>query len=211
MGWLLLVLGATIAVWSLVGHWLYPLPTFAVSTVVFVALVCIWLKFHKPNPGPRFEFQGIKTEHKDGYYVPSIQISNTSDVDATSNFVAGGIFISDFSNDSNNKDVSAAMNAAKDMAKKFILTPSDQLPITRGMGISLKTVPISDADVDSVNNGSKKMYVVWLAEYANSREPIKNVWVTALCAQVIKPFEGFQTCPFLNGYFYADRSLNRIN
>jgi hypothetical protein len=79
------------------------------------------------------------------------------------------------------------------------------------VGISLKTERISDKEIDLVNNGSKKMYVVMLAIYANSQAPINRIWVTEVCARITKPFNDFESCPANNRYFFADRFLARIN
>jgi hypothetical protein len=67
-----------------------------------------------PAPlGPRFEFQGIKVEHEDIYSVPAIQVVNTSEIPATSYFLAGSVFISDLDNSANNKDIAYAINEAE--------------------------------------------------------------------------------------------------
>jgi len=178
---------------------------------LFVWITRVFLQPKQEKHGPRFEFNGLKVEHTDGYSVPVIQVSNTNETPATSYLLIGAIFISDSENNTINKDINEIVNQAEEQAKKAVLTPADQLQITRGMGISLKLRPIPNADIALVDNGSKKMYVVMLAVYANTQTPTNRMWVTELRARITKPFNDFESCPSHNRYFYSDRFLNKID
>jgi hypothetical protein len=162
--------------------------------------------------GPKLEMAGIKAKHINGYYVPEIQVSNTSDIGVSAYFLSGSIFLSDSENNLENEDVNNMMNINEDNAKKAILVSGDQLQVTRGMGMSMPlSNQFSDSEIELVTNGSKKMYVVLIAIYKTPKTPKDRMWVTEICARVSEPFEGFQSCPSHNKIFYSDRFLNKID
>jgi len=162
--------------------------------------------------GPRLEFSGLKAENNGGYSVPIIKVYNTSEFAVSSYHLIGSVFLSDLENNLENEEVNNAINRMEDEAKNVVLVPVDQLQITRGMGVELKLQnQFSDSDIASVNNGSKKMYIVMLAIYKTPQTPKNRMWVTELCSRVTKPWTDFQSCPSHNKYFFSDRSLNKID
>jgi hypothetical protein len=182
------------------------------ATIVSVAFGTIagleyWVHPKEVPNGPRLEMAGIKTEVEASYYKPQISFHNTSETAATSYLILGTVFVTD----SNDHEVEEGIKLIEEQARHLVLRTNEQIQITRGMGVSLKTSPILAQDVDLVKAGRKKMYVVALAAYSNSAEPIESFWVTELCAQVTKPFDEFESCAAHNRYFRSDRNLNKLN
>jgi hypothetical protein len=173
-----------------------------------------WIKDHQikeESPGPRLEFAGLKAEHNYGYYSPFIQVDNASDIPISSYFLTGYVFLSNYENNTENKDIRELVARMEDDAKKIILIPGSGMPITRGMRLLLELQQqFSDNDIVSVNNGMKKMYVVMLAIYRSAKTPNNEKWVTESCVRVTKPFTEFQSCPAYNKYYLADMSLSTI-
>lgn len=173
-----------------------------------------WGKDHPPvEIGPRLEFAGLKAEHNSGYYSPSIQVNNTSDIPVTSHFLIGSVFLSDYENNSENKDIQMLITKMEANAQEINLaTEPSQIQVTRGTGMRLVIQQqFSDDDIKSVSNGTKKMYVVMLAVYRSPKTPKDEMWVTELCARVTKPFTDFQSCPSYNRYYLSDRFLKKID
>jgi hypothetical protein len=163
-----------------------------------------WFKPKETASGPRLQIAGIKAEPKEGYYYPEIEFYNLTDIAATSYFITGTVFVTDLKA----AHVKEAVKNAEDKAKSVTLRTNEELQITRGMGVSLKTPPIPAQDVELVKSGVKKMYLVVIAIYSNLAEPINSEWVTEVCAEVTVPFNQFESCPTHNGYFQADRQVN---
>ena len=83
-------------------------------------------------------------------------------------------------------------------------------PISRGMGVGLPSFKLSDYDLLAKNAGKRHLYVLAMAIYVAERTPENKLWVTSVCAEIVKPFTDFQACQLHNGYFYSDKQLTGV-
>jgi hypothetical protein len=187
------------------------LKTFLSIAATLILVTVSWNPVKEQWIGPRLEFAGLKAEHNYGYYSPFIQVDNANDIPITSYFLTGYVFLSNYENNAENKDIRELVAKMEDDAKKIILIPGSGMPITRGMRLLLEVQQqFSDDDIVLVNNGMKKMYGVMLAIYRSAKTPNNEKWVTESCVRVTKPFTEFQSCPAYNKYYLADMSLSTI-
>ncbi len=185
----------------------------ALIVIIGTPLSLYWLGLREimAMVGPRFEFQGITVKENDSEYVPIIRVGNTSEIPATAYALIGVIFVSDYKNDDQNKDVSFIVDKLEGWLISVTLSDNDQLQITRGMGIeSPPLAPIGKKQKELVDSGSKQMFIVWATIYRSNQQVKDTMWVTEQCAQITKPFTEFQSCPAHNKYFLADQALKKL-
>ena len=202
------------------AHWVWAAVFIAVGALTAISLfrelrgtdellVQIWGKVNDNAEllGPKIEFAGIEAKEVDGAFFPIIHVSNTSDIEATGYLLTGSIVITE----DDNNDIEKAIKSAKDFLIRNPVQASGSLPLTRGMGAELPLPKIDLKYVDMINDGKRRAYVLFLASYVNNKTPADHVWVTEVCAKIIKLFSKFQSCPAHNGFFYTDRSLSDIH
>lgn len=198
------------AIMSLFGGYVYK--GMGAVTGVLVAAAIWFFVPHEiiPSSGPHFEFQGVRVDPDDGRLV--IKILNTNETYADGYNLVAKIFLSRLPNDSQNKDIEKEMGELEDLAKSSLIGQNTRQRITRGFGLDIKA---SSSPAASVIQGYLDdgwgVYVGIVVIYSNSPEPIRRVWVTETCAQIIKPFTGLAACHAYNRYFYADRALKALN
>jgi hypothetical protein len=178
-------------------------------------LAKIWERVGAVPRGPRLEFAGLKKSDADGDAVFSIQFSNSSEVDATAYRISGALVPTE-------KDDSDLKKAFTDIQieRAFLDSKHDILnniplslggpPLSRGMGIGLPNLKLPKNDVRLISDGTYTLYVLALAAYVGKDAAPDHLWVTEVCAKVLRPFDTFQPCDDHNGYFYTDQKLSDV-
>jgi hypothetical protein len=163
----------------------------------------IWEKVNVEN-GPRLEFAGVKQDPSTGNI--AIQFSNTKDVDAAGYRLGATISLI---------DEPYQIEEHFSQLRKYIIENTvlerGGTPISRGMGITLPPIKLPmDYDSLTIDAGKRHLYMFVIAAYVAERTPPDRLWVTSVCAKIVKPFTGFEACQRHNGYFYSDKKLTGV-
>ena len=162
----------------------------------------IWEKVNV-DIGPRLEFSGIKQASSTGDL--TIQLANTRDIDAVGFSLSGMIAAVDDPNE---------IEEHFSQIRKYILENAALVrsgtPISRGMGVGLPPFKLVDYELLAKTAAKRQLYVFAMAIYVAERTPENKLWVTSVCAKIVKPFTDFQACQLHNGYFYSDKQLTGV-
>lgn len=168
----------------------------------------IWGKVGAPV-GPRLESAGIKTKDDQNGFVPTLQFSNTRDIDAVWYYIFASMSVDEDSPDFDQKF--AALKQGMQTHIRSIQQVNSGTSISRGMGVGLQLPEVAGASIAAVKAGTHPMYIYALATYVGAETPKNHVWVTELCAKVPNPFDGnFEPCPTHNGYYYSGVDLKEV-
>lgn len=214
-GWAFIAIGVSGAIVAFLNRWLRLWVTAIIGILILMTMgvggEVFKDKIMGVPSGPRFEFLGIKVDIADGQYKPIAEMTNTSNIPTISYEITASTIISDVPNIVGNKDVKAAYEQVLNESKKYELTSSNQMQVTRGVVAGLSLAPMSYDTVDLLNSNKKFMYIIIIAKYRSQQNSPNRMWVTEVCALVTKPFSTFQSCPSYNDYFYSDNDYRKLN